>query len=81
MRSDRTDATDTHEKTAGLGLQALTPVEDRQASDRSDACTKVHSKILYKPSPIGVFPRNKIHKVCLIVDLVVPSGAVICSVV
>ena len=39
MRSDRTDATDTHEKTAGLGLQALTPVEDRQASDRSDACS------------------------------------------
>ena len=39
MRSDRRDATDTHEKTAGLGLQTLRPVEDRQASDRSDVCT------------------------------------------
>lgn len=39
MRSDRRDATDTHEKTAGLGLQTLRPVEDRQASDRSDACS------------------------------------------
>lgn len=29
----------THEKTAGLGLQTLTPMEDRQASDRSDTCT------------------------------------------
>lgn len=29
----------TYEKTAGLGLQTLTSMEDRQASDRSDSCT------------------------------------------